>query len=129
MSLYHSRARKSWTITETISLQREYELLGLSLEEIADRHKRSVFAIISRLETEDYYTPGVLPNRSIIDSVTSTPIKKMNTTEAMSDRMQSVESSLNEMRDVVTQMMELMSQDMNSKNKPKSKRKHLRARK
>ena len=128
MSLYHSRARKSWTITETISLQREYELLGLSLEEIADRHKRSVFAIISRLETEDYYTPGVLPNCSIIDSVTSTPLK-MNTTEAMSDRMQRVETSLNEMRDVVTQMMELMSQDMNSKDKPKSKRKPLRARK
>jgi hypothetical protein len=128
MSLYHSRARKSWTITETISLQREYELLGLSLEEIADRHKRSVFAIISRLETEDYYTPGVIPNCSIIDSVTNTPLK-MNTTEAMSDRMQSVETSLNEMREVVTQMMELMSHDLNRKDKPKSKRKPLRARK
>lgn len=129
MSLYHSRARKSWTITETISLQREYELLGLSLEEIADRHKRSVFAIISRLETEDYYTPGVLPNYNTDNIITSIPSKKMNKTEAMSDRMQSVETSLNEMRDVVTQMMELMSQDMNSKDKPNSKRKPLRARK
>lgn len=37
-------------------IKREHDLLGLSVEEIAVRHRRSVFAIIWRLELEGFVT-------------------------------------------------------------------------
>lgn len=41
-----------WNINEILNLQREYELLELSLEDIALLHKRSVSAILYKLEAE-----------------------------------------------------------------------------
>ena len=52
MTHYCLRAGNKWTIPELIALQREYELLELTVQEIALRHKRTVFAILARLETE-----------------------------------------------------------------------------
>lgn len=51
-----SRSGNKWTIPELIDLEREHDLLGLSVEEIAVRHRRSVFAIIWRLELEGFVT-------------------------------------------------------------------------
>lgn len=173
MSHVHPRARKVWSVTEALSLQREYELLGLTPEEMADRHRRSVFAIISRLESEDYYALG--PEnyvREMIDSIVHTTVagtgakndgakndgakndrtkndrtkndctqndstkndstkndRPNNDTEkSISDRIRNVETSLTEIREVVTQMMELMSEDLKKKERTKPKRKPLRER-
>lgn len=52
MTHYCLRAGNKWTIPELITLHREYELLELTVQEIAQRHKRSVFAIVARLESE-----------------------------------------------------------------------------
>ena len=43
-----------WNIKELISLQREYELLELSVQEIAKLHQRSVKSILCRLEQENF---------------------------------------------------------------------------
>jgi hypothetical protein len=137
MSHSHPRARKVWSVTEALSLQREYELLGLTPEEMADRHRRSVFAIISRLESEDYYTLG--PEnyvRELVDSIVhnvagkgaKNDSAKKDTDKSISERIKNVETSLTEIREVVTQMMELMSGDLQKKEKTKSKRKPLRER-
>ena len=50
----HTRSGKKWTITETLSLEREFELLNLSLQEIASRHKRTEEAILFKLESEGF---------------------------------------------------------------------------
>lgn len=47
-----TRHQKKWTISEVLKLQREYELLELSIYEIATRHKRSVKAILFKLQSE-----------------------------------------------------------------------------
>ena len=47
------RSGNKWTVNEVLSLQREYELLELSIQEIASRHSRSVEAILYKLEAED----------------------------------------------------------------------------
>ena len=47
------RSGNKWTVNEVLSLQREYELLELSIQEIATRHSRSVEAILYKLEAED----------------------------------------------------------------------------
>ena len=49
-----SRHGNKWTTNEILSLQREYELLQLSIPEIASRHKRSVMSILCKLECEGF---------------------------------------------------------------------------
>ena len=48
------RANKRWTINETLRLQREYELLGMNVTQIAAAHERSADAIAHRLEYEGF---------------------------------------------------------------------------
>lgn len=43
-----------WTINEILSLQREYELLEWTIQEIAYKHQRSVRAILCKLEAEGF---------------------------------------------------------------------------
>ena len=49
-----SRHGNRWTVNEILALQREYELLELSICEIALRHQRSENAIIMKLEAEGF---------------------------------------------------------------------------
>ena len=56
----YSRAGFKWTINETLSLQREFELLGLSIDEIAAKHNRSPNAIMHRLDQECFADYNVL---------------------------------------------------------------------
>jgi len=59
MQSYLSRLGNKWTINECLQLHREYELLQLSMDEIAEIHKRSPRAIMYKLDAEgiaDYIT-------------------------------------------------------------------------
>lgn len=49
-----TRHGKRWTINELLSLQREYELLEWSVQEIADKHQRTVNSILFKLENEGF---------------------------------------------------------------------------
>jgi hypothetical protein len=48
------RSWNRWTIPELIALEREYDLLELTVLEIAQRHNRTESAIVSRLELEGF---------------------------------------------------------------------------
>lgn len=50
----YKRIGNRWTVNELLSLQREYELLGLTIQEIADKHERTVKSILYRLESEGF---------------------------------------------------------------------------
>ena len=43
-----------WNVNELLSLQREYELLEMTIQDIADRHERTVDAILYRLQQEGF---------------------------------------------------------------------------
>ena len=43
-----------WNINEVLKLQREYELLGMSIQDIAKNHSRSRKAILCKLEKEGF---------------------------------------------------------------------------
>jgi hypothetical protein len=62
MSTY-TRNRKRWTINECIELQREYELLELSIDEIAMKHRRTPKAIMFRLAHEGFADYNVLHSK------------------------------------------------------------------
>lgn len=55
-----SRLGKRWTVNETLQLQREFELLQLSVREIAIRHKRTPNAIMYKLDQEGLADYNVL---------------------------------------------------------------------
>jgi hypothetical protein len=48
------RSGNKWSINEVLQLQREYELLEWTVQEIANKHQRSVNAIMFRLEDEGF---------------------------------------------------------------------------
>ena len=43
-----------WSVNETLQLQREYKLLKLPIDEIAKRHKRSITAIVYKIDNEEF---------------------------------------------------------------------------
>jgi len=54
------RAGFKWTVNEILSLQREFELLGWSIDEIDTKHKRTPYAIMYKLDQEGFADYNVL---------------------------------------------------------------------
>ena len=50
----YKRKGNKWTINELLQLQREYELLEWTVQQIAEKHQRSVTAILYKLEDEGF---------------------------------------------------------------------------
>jgi len=50
----YRRSGFKWTINELLSLEREYDLLEWTVQQIAEKHQRSVTAILYRLEDEGF---------------------------------------------------------------------------
>jgi|694.fasta_scaffold78896_4 hypothetical protein len=50
----YKRNGKKWTVTEILSLEREHELLNLTIQEMAIRHQRTETAILYKLESEGF---------------------------------------------------------------------------
>lgn len=48
------RTGKKWNVNEILSLQREYELLQMSIDDIATKHKRTPTAIMYKLHEEGF---------------------------------------------------------------------------
>jgi hypothetical protein len=48
------RHNNKWTINEILSLQREYELLEMSIKQIAKKHERLEDAILWKIEKEGF---------------------------------------------------------------------------
>jgi len=56
----YKRFGKRWTINECLQLQREFELLNLSIDEIAKIHQRTPYAIMLKLDREEFADYNVL---------------------------------------------------------------------
>jgi hypothetical protein len=52
--MHQKRSNKKWTINEVLKLEREYELLGLDIVDIASRHQRSADGIAYKLKSEGF---------------------------------------------------------------------------
>lgn len=69
------RAGFKWTVNEILSLQREFELLGWTIDQIALKHKRTPNAIMYKLDQEGFADYNVLYS-NYHDLNTRIPIKK-----------------------------------------------------
>jgi hypothetical protein len=75
----YKRANNKWTVNEILRLQREYELLELSVQEIAERHERSVYAILYKLEAEGFIKDGWSDARGIENVYNDNDVSTGNT--------------------------------------------------
>jgi len=48
------RNNYKWNINELLALQREYELLGMSIQDISVKHQRTIDSILFRLQQEEF---------------------------------------------------------------------------
>ena len=79
----YTRNGHRWTINECIQLQREFELLNLSVAEIAIRHKRTPNAIMYKLDKEGLADYNLLYSNHYLNSNIST--KRTNKYEFKED--------------------------------------------
>jgi len=86
MSPERTRIGKRWTVNECLQLQREFELLNLSIDEIADIHKRTAAGIMNKLAAEGLADYNVLYSNyyGLNDQM---PVNKFDADEADNDCM------------------------------------------
>jgi hypothetical protein len=94
------RSGNKWTINEMLALQREYELLELTVQQIAQKHERSVSAILSKLEKEGF-------------------IETWDTARGLNRQQNSLpcdtNTSINETKQEVTQLIDSIARRVKSK--------------
>ena len=57
-----ARTGKKWNVNEILSLQREFELLQMNIDDISKKHKRTPKAIMYKLEQEGFAKFDWLPD-------------------------------------------------------------------
>ena len=122
-----SRHGNKWTTNEILSLQREYELLGLSIPEIASRHKRSVMSILCKLECEGFIEDDK------VNKPTSIPVvcnfkefaeeccddDDVSEVNKLTERVWNLETSVSDIRGMVKSMFDtLVVQQKQTKRDP-----------
>jgi ribosomal protein S8 len=134
MTTYRRHGNR-WTINEILSLQREYELLEWTIQEIAVKHDRSVRAILCKLEAEGFIDSWVNA-RGFDDSEFKNEIQlqtvdlvgaveevddSVSEVDRLNERIWNLETNVNEISSIVKQMFETMvvkSSKNNSKRTP-----------
>ena len=139
----HMRYGNKWNVNELLALQREYELLEWSIQEIAEKHRRSVNAILFKLESEgfisswneargfellNYYNEDEEDEEEQDDDeeeeddesiVEEKPVNYIDeNVSKLTDRVWSLETSVNEISSMVKQMFDYMVTKKNAKRGP-----------
>ena len=130
----HTRYGFKWTVNEVLSLQREFELLGWSIDQIAQKHKRSSNAIMYKLHEEglaDYnvlysnynalHTPeeashtDIWLKHDIDEEYIQNDDCDDNEVADLSERVHGLEDSVSEIRDMLKKIMLTFNKTSTSK--------------
>jgi sulfite reductase alpha subunit-like flavoprotein len=96
-----SRHGNRWTVNEILTLQREYELLELTVKQIAFRHQRSEDAILMKLEAEGFLQEGPFVE---IDSI-NINLEDLYEDETQLERIYKLECAVEEVTNVVKELV------------------------
>ena len=100
----YTRTGKTWTINECLQLQREHELLGWTIDEIAIKHKRTPNAIMYKIVKEEFENSDLLSsylfckNEEQEQEQEQQKQEKSNDTD--SDKSSDKEDDLNDLNDL-----------------------------
>ena len=86
------RHRRNWSVNEVLQLQREYELLGWNIQQIAKKHERSVDAILYKLEQERFIDSWANARGYTFPSEVAIEMEKQNIQQMVSDRLSTLRS-------------------------------------
>lgn len=123
-----SRFGFKWTINEMLALQREYELLEWSIQDIAAKHERTERAILCKLETEglisswcdakgyfDYDDIGCVEvpctESDAGDGESVVVGHCVSDVDKLTERIWNLETNVDEIRCLVTQMIDIIGKD------------------
>jgi hypothetical protein len=128
-----TRCGYRWTVKEILDLQREYELLEWTIQEIATKHKRTVRAILCRLEDERFINSWQeargIENYNFMDNNTKSDDDSYNDIESdsetlntencvnevdqLTNRIWNLETDVGEIKYLVKEMFETMCKEKN----------------
>jgi len=143
-----SRFGFKWSINEMLALQREYELLEWSIQDIASKHERTERAILCKLEAEGlisswceakgYYDFEEMPSVEVPfiegegegegdgegdgDSDSLIEGHCVSDVDKLTERIWNLETSVDEIRCLVTQMIDVIGKDKKSSSPKQSSR-------
>ena len=132
MSTFKRNGNK-WSVNEILRLQREFELLELSIDDIATRHQRSPDAIMYKLDNEGFADFNVLYSNyynlndamPILDDNNHEEVSHVyedndvitnNNITTLTEKVWNLETSVNEIKGLVKQMFNLMPNNPNNPN-------------
>jgi multidrug efflux pump subunit AcrB len=122
-----------WTINEILSLQREYELLEMSVQEIASKHKRSVESILHKLYAEEItsewheargYNGYESTSKNEIEEdydIVKPSLSESNEsfkTNILNERINNLESSINDIKYTLNTLLRTSSYKNKNKRSP-----------
>ena len=136
----HTRNGFKWSVNEVLSLQREFELLGWSIDEIAQKHKRTPNAIMFKLDQEGFANYNVLysdyhdlnnqmsnenafelsleyNNNNNEDNESQTDHDSKDDVYNLSQRVDGLEENILDIRNIIKQMMSTFSKSSASSSK------------
>ncbi len=96
--MHCKRANNKWTTVETLALQREYELLEMSVYDISTKHERSVQGILYRLKSEGFIE-SFDDARGYAADIIAPYIEASDT--SFNTRITNLENSLEDIRDAI----------------------------
>lgn len=109
MSTY-SRCGNKWTVSELIALQREYELLEMSVEQIALKHQRSVKAILFKIESEGFTNDSnnVFLEYKTTENEVLSELSQVDDIDKLTERIWNLETNVADISSMVKQMFDNM---------------------
>jgi hypothetical protein len=127
-----TRSGHRWTINEVLSLQREYELLEWSVQQIAEKHQRTVEAILFKLQAEGFisswneargFDSQLYQNtwNSVGSDENVVNYDTVSETDKLTERVWNLETSLSEIGSLVKQMFDGMVSKNSSTKKSATK--------
>ena len=111
----YNRSGNKWRVNELLALQREYELLEMSIQEIAAKHERGVKAILCRLESEGFITNwGDARGYAEWENEThlsDSAVDDVSEVDKLTDRVWHLETSVEEISGHVKEMLNCLAEN------------------
>jgi hypothetical protein len=128
----YKRIGNKWTVNELLSLQREYELLEWTVQEIADKHERSVNAILYRLESEGFIDSWKDARGFDMESYEANGNSDAayndnnnDDNEELSSRVWCLEVAVNDIKDMIQHLINTSSSSLSTQTKFNTRRNQL----
>jgi hypothetical protein len=105
-----NRNGRKWAIPEILSLQREYQLLEMSIQEIAAKHQRTVESILFKLYNEKFISEfevarGYPEYFNQLNKSDDGCEEDENTLSQLEERINRLESSMNEVKYILSKYL------------------------